>query len=235
MSVTAASASATLTADEIIVETALGGIRYCLSSFSKTINLATTGAGGMDVGTAPVSGFVALYAIYNPITATSALLATNVSSSVAPNIYGGGNMPAGYTASALVSVWPTNASSQFAVGFQDERKIWITPQAALSTNTQQSSLTALSISSLVPKGAKRISGNIVVGSSSANASMTGQVAGSAQAFGGQQLTAYTGFAGQAYTVPFNDVPLITAQTMYYSAVVNTGTMALTITLTAYTF
>ncbi|WP_322092909.1 hypothetical protein [Paraburkholderia bannensis] len=58
-----ASASATLTAGEIIVESAPGGTAYKLASFSKTFNLATTGAGGMDTGTAPVSGFVALYAI----------------------------------------------------------------------------------------------------------------------------------------------------------------------------
>ncbi|MEN2469781.1 phage tail protein [Burkholderia sp. GS2Y] len=235
MGVATASATATLTADEIIVCSALGGVAYKLANFNQSINLATVGASGMDAGTAPVSGFVALYAIYNPTTRASALLATNATSSLAPSVYGGGNMPAGYTASALVSVWPTNASSQFAVGMQDDRKVWITPQTALNTSTQQSSLTSLSISSLVPKGAKRISGNIAVGSSSATASMTGQVAGSAQGFGGQQLSAYSGVASQAYTTPFNDVPVLTSQTMYYSAVVNTGTMALTITLTAYTF
>jgi hypothetical protein len=113
MSVTAASATATLTADEIIVETALGGVRYCLPSFSKTINLATTGAGGMDTGTAPVSGYVAIYAIYNPTTGTAALLATRMRRRAQqPNVYGGASMPAGYTASALLAVWPTTASSQ---------------------------------------------------------------------------------------------------------------------------
>ncbi|WP_053077741.1 hypothetical protein [Burkholderia cepacia] len=127
MSVATASASATLTADEIIVCSALGGVAYKLANFNQTINLATVGASGMDAGTAPVSGFVALYAIYNPTTRASALLATNATSSLAPSVYGGSNMPAGYTASALVSVWPTNASSQFAVGMQDDRKIWITP------------------------------------------------------------------------------------------------------------
>jgi len=235
MSVSAASATATLTADEIIVATTLGGAAYKLANFSKTVNLATTGAGGMDTGSAPVSGFVALYAIYNPTTGASALLATNATSTLAPSVYGGGSMPAGYATSALVSVWPTNASSQFAVGMQDDRKVWITPQTALSTSTQQSSLTSLSISSLVPKGAKRVAGNCVMGSSSATASVSAQVAGSSQGFGSQQLTAYTGFASQAYTVPFNDVPLLAAQTVYYSAVANTGTASLTISITAYTF
>ncbi|EOG8304075.1 hypothetical protein ACLIXB_003820, partial [Yersinia enterocolitica] len=110
MSVTSASSTATFTADELIVQTALGGLQYKLSSFSKTINLATTGVGGMDTGTVPANGFVALYAIYNPITQISALLAVNASSVVAPEVYGGSNMPAGYTASALVSVLPTSSS-----------------------------------------------------------------------------------------------------------------------------
>ncbi|HDZ9662188.1 TPA: tail fiber protein, partial [Yersinia enterocolitica] len=62
MSVTAASSTATFIADELIVQTALGGLQYKLSNFSKTINLVTTGAGGMDTGAVPANGFVALYA-----------------------------------------------------------------------------------------------------------------------------------------------------------------------------
>ncbi|HGU5938085.1 TPA: hypothetical protein ACM98N_004228, partial [Yersinia enterocolitica] len=110
MSVAAASATATFTADELIVQAVLGGRQYKLASFNKTINLATTGAGGMDTGTVPANGFVALYAIYNPTTQISALLAVNASSVVAPEVYGGSNMPAGYMASALVSVLPTSSS-----------------------------------------------------------------------------------------------------------------------------
>ncbi|HBQ8792691.1 TPA: hypothetical protein L9B16_003369 [Klebsiella quasipneumoniae] len=49
MRIATASATATFTADEIIVETALGGTQYRLSSFNKTINLGVVGAGGMDV------------------------------------------------------------------------------------------------------------------------------------------------------------------------------------------
>jgi hypothetical protein len=55
MSVATASATATFTASELLVETALGGQAFKLANFSKTINLATTGAGGMDTGTAPTT------------------------------------------------------------------------------------------------------------------------------------------------------------------------------------
>jgi hypothetical protein len=50
-SVTTAGTTKTVTADEVIVETALGGLRYCMSSLNLTGNLATQ----MDTGSAPAS------------------------------------------------------------------------------------------------------------------------------------------------------------------------------------
>ena len=91
----AAATSVTVTADEVIVESALGGLRYCLASFNKTLNVTTTGAGGMDTGSAPASGYLAIYAIYNPTTGTSALLGVNATSSAVSNVYSGANMPSG--------------------------------------------------------------------------------------------------------------------------------------------
>lgn len=236
MSVTAASASATLTADEIVVETALGGLRYCLPSFSKTINLATTGAGGMDTGTAPVSGFVALYAIWNPTTSTAALLATNATSAVAPNVYGGANMPSGYTASALVSVWATNSSSQFTPGYQADRYVCTVPTGVLTTATQQSTPVALSIAAMVPKNAKAVTGTAVIGSSSAGVDIF-TIQGSASPTNIGQVVISNGSAGAALTIQsqFVRIPLITAQTVYYLATVSVGTMNLTVNVTGYDF
>ncbi|HGP4151500.1 TPA: hypothetical protein ACLMQK_004219 [Yersinia enterocolitica] len=144
MSVTAASSTATFTADELIVQTALGGLQYKLSSFSKTINLATTGVGGMDTGTVPANGFVALYAIYNPTTQISALLAVNASLVVAPEVYGGSNMPAGYTASALVAVLPV-ATSQFGLFELSERFVSIIGIQVLTGSGTVGSVSALSL------------------------------------------------------------------------------------------
>lgn len=154
MSVTAASSTATFTADELIVQTALGGLQYKLSNFSKTINLATTGAGGMDTGTVPANGFVALYAIYNPTTQISALLAVNASSVVAPEVYGGSNMPAGYTASALVAVLPV-ATSQFGLFELSERFVSIIGIQVLTGSGTVGSVSALSLSG-VPLNTKSI-------------------------------------------------------------------------------
>lgn len=222
MAVATASATATLTADEVIVETALGGIRYCLSSFSKSINLATTGAGGMDTGTAPVSGYVAVYAIYNPTTATSALLGVNATSAVAPEIYGGANMPSGYTASALVSVWPSNSSSQFVIGLQYNRTISIGEVQVLNSNTNVGGGTSLSISSAVPKNAKRVGGSLGSSTTSVPASFDFNVYMNTSFVGLKRTSGILSSASNSVINGFSTA-IQTAQTIYYAASVSTGT------------
>ncbi|MBU9359546.1 hypothetical protein KTE52_24710 [Burkholderia multivorans] len=229
MSVTTASATATFAADEIVVATALGGQTFKLANFNKTINLATTGAGGMDAGSAPASGYVALYAIYNPTTGASALLATNATSAVAPNVYGGANMPAGYTASALVSVWPTNASMQFVVGFQDDRRVRTSTRAIANISTQTTTPTPFSLSGAVPPNAKTVKLVVnVAGTSSANVFCN--IYSSSTGIDQNQFASnpVTGL-----TVAFEAATLITPQTLYYTAGAS-GTMTLTITASGYT-
>ncbi|MFJ1214529.1 hypothetical protein [Burkholderia pyrrocinia] len=236
MSVTAASATATLTADEIIVETSLGGVRYCLPNFNKPVNLATTGAGGMDTGTAPVSGYVALYAIYNPATGASALLAKNATSAVQTNVYSGANMPAGYTASALVSVWPTNASGQFAIGYQTDRLISLPYASTASTSTQIASLTALSISSFAPPNARSVGGLMNIASSNSSNS-TIAIASTASAIGQQSNSCSgTSAGGLLAGSSFSNLAVLTPQTIYWSASAASGTFtSAAIFLSSYSF
>ncbi|WP_146126529.1 hypothetical protein [Burkholderia multivorans] len=222
MSVTAASASATLTADEIVVGTALGGQKYVLAGFSKSINLATTGAGGMDAGTAPVNGYVALYAIYNPTTGASALLATNATSTAVGNVYGGANMPSGYAASALVSVWPTNGSAQFVLGYQTDRSLAVPFSTIATTTTQISSLTALNVASFIPKNAKNITGFMNVSGNNATNTQV-NIASSSSGVTQQQCSISGGTAGVLIgSATFGKVPIITPQTIYWSTNVQTG-------------
>jgi len=220
MSVTAASATATLTADEIIVETALGGVRYCLPSFSKSINLGTTGAGGMDTGSAPTSGYVALYAIYNPTTQTAALLATNAATKQ-NSVYSGANMPAGYTASALVSVWKTNASGQFIPATQRDRKISFASTTLLSTSTTASTATALSIATVVPPNAVTIGGIIGAVSSSGGSATLAYLGSDANMSG--EVGVYGGATAAAAYAANYEVDLATSQTVYYIATNTAGT------------
>jgi hypothetical protein len=178
MIVTTASATATLTADEIVVSTAIGGLRYCLPSFSKTINLGATGAGGMDTGTAPANGFVALYAIYNPTTGVSALLGRDATAVKAPEVYGGANMPAGYTASALVSILPINASSQIKACTQFNRVIDTAYQSVFTTTTPALTPTAVSVSAALPKNALAATVSISASETTSGAGVQFSVTGS---------------------------------------------------------
>ncbi|CNI02232.1 hypothetical protein CBW53_22205 [Yersinia frederiksenii] len=152
MNVNLASATAALVADEIIVQTAIGGLQYKIPNFNKSINLATVGAGGMNAGSAPANGFVALYAIYNPSSTASALLAVNTTGSVAPEVCGV-TMPAGYTASALVSVWRT-ASSQFVVGQQLDRMVVIFP-TTVATGSANITNQEVSLDAAAPRNTKK--------------------------------------------------------------------------------
>ncbi|WP_236189303.1 hypothetical protein [Pseudomonas pharyngis] len=167
MSLTTASSSATFTADEVVVETAIGGLQYRLSSFNKTINVSTVGAGGMDTGAPSPSGFVSIYAIYNPTTQASALLAC-IQTVSNGSIYTGANMPSGYTASALVASWPITAASILSVGFLSDRTVAIPAVSVLNSSAIVSSQASLSISNAVPSNARSINGYVSVSSTSAS-------------------------------------------------------------------
>ncbi|MEL6237019.1 MAG: hypothetical protein AAFO57_00120 [Pseudomonadota bacterium] len=232
MSVTAASASATMTADEIVVETALGGLRYCLASFNKTINLATTGAGGMDTGSAPVSGYVALYAIYNPTTQTAALLATNAAT-LQGNVYGGANMPAGYTASALVSVWATNGSSQFKIGAQRDRWVSFPTIMAFNSSTAQASAAPISIATAAPLNATSVRGSTNV-TTSATALVTLNLSSDANNTGLQAFSYGISSASLGYSSNYA-IDLIAAQTLYWVSTAASGTPTYQVYVSAYQF
>lgn len=230
INITAASATATWTADEIVVETVLGGTQYRLNNLTLSVNLASIGVGGMDAGTAPVSGFVALYVIYNPVSGAKALLATNATAATASEIYDGAAMPSGYTASALVSVVPTNSSGQIIPLIQFGRETTIPQFTAVSTTAAPSTFTALSIASIVPKNAISCSGSQSATTSSSGQSVAGALSGSpnGSALGNR------GFGGiTQVTVPFIDLPLPTRQTIYWSMSTTGGTLTSTINITGY--
>lgn len=228
MSVTAASATATFTADEVSVKASLGGASWLLSSFSKTINLATTGAGGMDTGLAPVSGYVSLYAIYNPSTSTSALLAVDTTAIAAPSIYGGANMPSGYSASALVSTWRTNASRQLIVGSQRDRDWSGASVTVLNITPNTSTPTSLSVTAGVPLNAVSCRGwvGISSGPSSNNAFTIQQDA----AGSGYQYTSQG--PGSAVSGVFS-LDFLTNATLFYTCTVTVASGNFQIGISSY--
>ncbi|UXL06488.1 hypothetical protein [Achromobacter xylosoxidans] len=238
-SVAAASASVTFTADEIVVGTSLGGPSYRLANFNKTLNISTAGAGGMDTGAPPTTGWVAVYAIYNPTTGASSIVARNATAAAQPTVYGGINMPAGYTASALISVIPTNASGQLSVLFQQDRKVSFALKTVLTSTTPNGDPgSPLGISSAVPLNAKTVDMGINL-QQSALSGNTGEgcaISSSAslikQQFvqvAGNGVTQVVGWCG--------DIPIITPQTVWYSwrKFGSTTDDSLNIYVTAYTF
>lgn len=213
MSVAIASASATFTADQVIVGESLSGKQYRLSSVNKTINLTTTGAGGMDTGSAPASGWVAIYLIYNPTTDTSALLAQDVTSIIAPTVYGGANMPAGYTASALVSVWGTTSGALLKIGYQRGRKFATQRVDVLSTSSNPGGYTPIGLSAAVPQNAISCSGYAFCNSGSGAGAATLVIASDSNGTGFFQ--AYAGTSGGLGSDIYFDMQLPIVQNIYY--------------------
>ncbi|WP_322095142.1 hypothetical protein [Paraburkholderia bannensis] len=225
MSIAAGATVANPAADEIIVKSTLGGLPFVLKSFNASVNLTgTNGAGAMDTGSAPTSGFVALYAIYNPTTKTAALLATNATSAKVTEVYGGANMPSGYTSSALVSIVPTNSSGQFAKVSQKDRKVVIAQTVAASTTSQVASYTAVSIAGLVPPNAKEVSGYLFISSTGATNPVI-NVAADSTGFDGQQIAGgyVAGSSPSTSGSHFDNIGLLTQQTLYWQAAVGSGT------------
>lgn len=194
MTVTSASSIADFLADELIVNSALGGNQYRLKSVSARITLTTTGAGGMDTGSAPATGYVAVYVIYNPTSGGVALLGMDATSVLAPEVYGGANMPAGYTASSLVAVWPT-ASSQFVIGNMYDRKIDIASRTFLSSSTITSSRTEFTTTTF-PLNAKFIYGGLSVTSTAAS-TIGLTIWGPGNNIGGMAITSTVAASGSA--------------------------------------
>jgi hypothetical protein len=220
-----AAATVTYTAEEIILESGLGGVAYKLANISATLSLgAPTGLGYMDTGVAPVNGFVAVYLLYNPVTKLYGTIGVNATAVDVPEIYGGNFAPAGYTVSALLGVLATNASAQFKPGKQGGRTFHFPYVAALSTAVMAASPVAFSVAAYIPKNTRTVSGALAVnGTGSMNSSLSADSIGS-----GWRYYSNTNGAGSA---PFDDLIIDVPQTLYYTA---TGATQFSAFLSAYT-
>ncbi|WP_454871800.1 hypothetical protein [Paraburkholderia xenovorans] len=230
MTVSAASATATVTADEIVVGTALGGSKLTLGSFNKSINLAIVGAGGMDIGAAPASSFLGIYALANPLTGASTLLGQSANGIVLPNVYAGGHAPAGYTESALLTVVPTNASSQIVPCVVQDRSVDIVGASILSTSTTAASPTVIN-NLVVPLNAKSCSGFLQIGSSAA-ASVSMSLFSSAASTNSQAI-ALTLTSNGSIAAPFNRLKITIGQRVFYQASSSAGTPTFSAQVTSY--
>lgn len=215
---TGASAGAVQTASwtvpQIIAQTSINGTSYLGTGLSLSFNGAGTGAGGMDTGSMPSGGALYIYAIYKPGTGWSTLGTTTAPSSGSP-IYGGANMPAGYTASCLL--WSGVTSGTNFVLFQQEgRRIDTGYITIISAGVGKASATSQSLSAAIPPNAMNVSGIFQQGQTTGTAQTLIVTSNSATTVGfNSSYTLGTGITGNNSSFNYRDVPLITPQTIYY--------------------
>lgn len=229
-SIVGPTASTTITANSVTLSTALGGQNFQLTNFSQLINLAIVGAGGMDVGSAPLNGFVAVYAIYNPTTNTRSTVAKNATSAIQTETYTGANMPAGYTFSALLCVLPTTGAGIFKVCAVNNRRVAIQSVQVFSGSTGGLVLQSFSAATAIPFNAIDITGGIT--NSSTAASNIGLTLSSASTGLSTQNISSTVVAGGAINGNYS-MSVIVPQTLYVSTTNTAGTPTYTVSIVEY--
>lgn len=223
MKITRGSATTlTITYDQVVTATALNGIPYSEPNGSHTLTVSGTGANGMDTGAVPANGFVCVYAISKGDNTTFAVLGVNAATNSCPTIYPGANMPAGYTSSGLIGIWPTS-SSNLVVGTQYGRKFYNQAPVIVFSGTGSLTLTSQSISAAVPAAAKTVDllcGNTGTVSTNYNWGAAGDSSGtgfraSVTTGGGFSSTVAAGpIAAVSYLLTLMDIPILTSQTIY---------------------
>jgi hypothetical protein len=230
-SLAAAGTSLTFTADAIVVKSALNGISTLLTNYNQALSLAAgTGAGKMDTGTAPTSGYVAVYATWGPAVGAG-IVGQNATSAAVPEQYGGANIPAGVTETQLIGVWPTNASGQFQIGFQRDRIISFPNKNILTTAAILSTPTVLIVSAGAPLNAISVSGGLgITSTSSSNMILT--VMADVNFSGIQQNS---GIASNVTIFNNFSLHILTPQTIYLTTTSSAGTPSFVVYLVGYTF
>ncbi len=219
---TAAGASLTVTASQIVVATGITGAAAdsLLSAYSETVNLSGTGAGGMDVTPAPTSDFADLYAIYNPSGPTISILACADATCMGAPTYPGAHMPGGYTQSALLAIWPTDGSGNLRPGLVFDRTFYY-PSAGtiniLSAFAHTSGWTSESIGAAVPRSARYVEG--WAGNTTNSQNFTWAIAADGNGMGVWQAALVAGVSNAFGDTTFAgiaafDVPITSPQTLY---------------------
>lgn len=237
-SLVTAGTSITCTNDAFVVCSALTSANCAeIGSLNQAFAGNTTGVNGMDTGSLPSSGWVAIYEIFNPATQSVGLLGFNCSSSC-PTLYAGAHMPSGYTMNALLTVLPTNGTPAIVPGYVRGKLFqYQTPSAPLNgSSTNEGSLTLLSLSGAVPPNAILCSGHVkvVTGAGYGGGGWLVDLASDTTAVVyqvGQFVAASSVVTGVA---PYSNLALPTSQTMYYATTTISANALVSITVANYT-
>lgn len=203
-------------ADELVLSDDKGQ-QFRARSVAVTIDIATNGANGLEIGAAEAtSTWYYIWALYNPATgAVAGLLSTSATSPKAP---------ADYTYKALVGEVFNASGGDFTTFYRVGNEVWLnitnvfTAKAAGLANTYEpvagADLTLLQ--TLIPPRARTLSG--VMGTSTGGCNFA--IAADANGLGAQFAvfdTAGVTFDSWRTAAPFRGVPLKTAQTFYWKA------------------
>lgn len=222
-----------LTADEIILQDALGGVPYKFKNVSLNNNISAAGLNGFDSGTAPANGFAAVYWIYNPTTGVLGTLSTNATSVKAPEIYAGGAAPSGFTVSALAAVLPLGTVNfTYAPFVLTDRKVDFLIATILSGSSFIGVGTART-STAIPLNARFVGGANNVGSTATSVIQQNLGPASTAALG-LQVNITTVQAGATLGIPFR-CAISTPQTIYQTTANSAGTPSFSISINTYEF
>lgn len=211
--------TATFFIDELVAQTVLNGTAYIGAGLTLNFNGATTGAGGMDTGSTPTSGSLALYAIYNPTGTTWSILGFASGSSRAPSVYGSSHMPTNYTASYLLWVGVTDGSGNLPQFRQRDRCIALNNVQALSSAAGGAdTYVTLDLSTIVPPDAEDVFG-VLGGTDTSNPLELVVAADTDGSFANYAHLTQTGATtdGLAAAVQFGPLPLSTFQQIVWKS------------------
>lgn len=207
--------AATLTIDAgaiTLLNSSNNAIRFVAPS-TQTVNIASSGANGLDAGAEASNTWYYIWAISDG-TNFRGLLSTSASSPT---------MPSGYTYKLMVGVVRNDNSSNFVAFYQYQDEVF-TAGTQVLTNTAPGSvntLQSLSVSSAVPPNAVTCKGLMFAEGVDAN-DWGIIVAGDSNGVGASMGAVASGSASSNWlnakrTFSFSDVPLMTAQTIYWTA------------------
>lgn len=228
----------TVTANEIILENALGGVPYKFANVSKTINISTTGLNGIDTGVLSANTFASIYWIYNPATGVLGLLGQAASNAaIMPEVYGGGNAPSGFTVSALAGIWPAGTvNATFAPFYQTDRIVdWAGGNVVTGSTFTGSGFTG-AVPAIIPYNAREVSGFIQLSNASGSATSSINVALQTAAFtSGPSTFADSAIPLNSSRATFFRTRISNPQNIYRVVTASGGTPSHTISVSSYTF
>jgi hypothetical protein len=133
-----------ITADEILLKNS-SGVAFLANAVNLTIDIAGTGANGLDTGTEANSTWYYLWVIYNGTT-VAGLLST---SSTAPTL------PSGYTYKALLGAIYNGSGGNFNLIRQVGNQVFIS-RTTISTSVPGTTYASISLATIVPPNAKSV-------------------------------------------------------------------------------